>query len=179
MKILDKSNRELQYSDIDFNKGYLKPDVIITKHHDAIVEQQEETHYECCRIGFDDGTSLDISELGNQDPHIRIVDADQALFEYVDQNDGKVCRGIEIQTIIDKPFVPRREAWNETEDIQRYIEYTPSEIEERRLAQEKEQKTEKFLAEGPTALAATAKATSDNSTSIEDINLLIADLIGA
>lgn len=179
MKILDEHSCEIREEDVDLNKGYLVPDYIIIKHHEAIPAQSEEFHYECGEFYFDDGTKLDVSSLGNNDPHVKIVDLNEPIFEYIDQGEGKTCQGMTIRRIIDKEATLGVDAWNETEPIKRYIKFTPSEIEERHLAQEKEQKTEKFLVEGPTALAATAKVTSDNSTSIEDINLLIADLIGA
>lgn len=179
MKILNELNQEIQESEVNLELGYLIPEQLFVKHHDAIPEQPEEFHYECRTFYFEDDTSLDVSTLGNKDPHVKIVNLDKGIFEYIDQGENKTYRGLDIAQVTDKERVEAKEAWDEYEDIQRYKLYTQAELETNRLAKEKAAKQQKFMNEGPDVLKLTTQATNENTTSIDDINLLIADLIGA
>lgn len=179
MKILNELDQEIQESEVDLELGYLVPEQLFVKHHEAIPEQPEEFHYECRTFYFEDDTSLDVSALGNEDPHVKIINLDEGIFEYVDQGEGKEYRGLDIVQVTDKERIEAKEAYDEYEDIQRYKLYTPEQLEANRIAKEQADKQQEFLTNGPDVLATTAQTTTENSTSIDDINLLIADLIGA
>ena len=90
MRILDENNIELTEEQINLELGYLKPESIVSIHHEAIEEVKEVGHYE-------------------------------VIAEY--PNGGK-----DVAWIIDVPGIEAKEAWNEYEDIQRYILYTEEEL---------------------------------------------------
>ena len=90
MRILDENNIELTEEQINLELGYLKPESIISIHHEAIEEIKEVGHYE-------------------------------VIAEY--PNGGK-----DVVWIIDVPGTEAKEAWDEYEDIQRYILYTEEEL---------------------------------------------------
>ena len=178
MKILDTLDREIQESEVDLELGYLVPEQLFVKHHDEIPEQPEEFHYECRTFYFEDDTSLDVSTFGNEDPHVKIISLEDGVFEYVDQGEGKIYRGLDIAQVTDKERVEAKEAWDEYEDIQRYKLYTQEELEANRLAKEQAEKQRKFMDQGPDVLKETAEITVENSMNIDDLNMLLADLIG-
>ena len=90
MRILDENNIELIEGQINLELGYLKPESIISIHHEAIKETKEVGHYE-------------------------------VIAEY--PNGGK-----DVAWIIDVPGIEAKEAWDEYEDIQRYVLYTEEEL---------------------------------------------------
>ena len=90
MRILDENNIELTEEQINLELGYLRPESIISIHHEAIEEIKEVGHYE-------------------------------VIVEY--PNGGK-----DVAWVIDVPGTEAKEAWNEYEDIQRYILYTEEEL---------------------------------------------------
>ena len=90
MRILDENNIELTEEQINLELGYLKPESIISIHHEATKEVKEVGHYE-------------------------------VIAEY--PNGGK-----DVAWIIDVPGIEAKEAWDEYEDIQRYILYTEEEL---------------------------------------------------
>ena len=90
MRILDENNIELTEEQINLELGYLRPESIISIHHEAIEEIKEVGHYE-------------------------------VIAEY--PNGGK-----DVAWIIDVPGIEAKEAWDEYEDIQRYILYTEEEL---------------------------------------------------
>lgn len=90
MRILDENNIELIEDQINLELGYLRPESIISIHHEAIEETKEVGHYE-------------------------------VIAEY--PNGGK-----DVAWIIDVPGVEAKEAWDEYEDIQRYVLYTEEEL---------------------------------------------------
>ena len=98
MRILDENNVERNESELDLNLGYLKPESIVSVHHEATKEVKEVGHYE-------------------------------VIAEY--PNGGK-----DVKWVIDVPGVEAKEAWDEYEDIQRYVLYT----EEQLAAKEAERK---------------------------------------
>ena len=98
MRILDENNIELTEEQINLELGYLKPESIISIHHEAIEETKEVGHYE-------------------------------VIAEY--PNGGK-----DVTWVIDVPGTEAKEAWDEYEDIQRYILYTEEEL----VAKETEKK---------------------------------------
>lgn len=90
MRIFDINNIEL--TNPDLSRGYLKEDRIFVKHHEAVEPVEEQWHYE-------------------------------VIAEY--PNGGK-----DIKKVIDVAGVEAKAAWDEYEDIQRYIEYTEDELKE-------------------------------------------------
>ena len=90
MRILDENNIELTEEQINLELGYLRPESIISIHHEATGEVKEIGHYE-------------------------------VIAEY--PNGGK-----DVAWIIDVPGTEAKEAWDEYEDIQRYVLYTEEEL---------------------------------------------------
>ena len=90
MRIFDINNIEL--TNPDLSRGYLKEDRIFVKHHEAIKPIEEQWHY----------------EVTNEYP-----------------NGGK-----DVKKVIDVVGVKAQEAWDEYEDIYRYVEYTEDELAE-------------------------------------------------
>ena len=105
MRILDENNIELTEDQINLELGYLKPESIISMHHEATEEVKEIGHYE-------------------------------VIAEY--PNGGK-----DVAWVIDVPGIEAKEAWDEYEDIQRYVLYTEEELaakEAEKKAKEEEAK---------------------------------------
>ena len=105
MRILDENNIELTEEQINLELGYLRPESIISIHHEAVEEVKEIGHYE-------------------------------VIAEY--PNGGK-----DVVWIIDVPGTEAKEAWDEYEDIQRYVLYTEEELaakEAEKKAKEEEAK---------------------------------------
>ena len=105
MHILDENNIELTEEEVNLELGYLKPESIISIHHEATGEVKEIGHYE-------------------------------VIAEY--PNGGK-----DVAWIIDVPGIEAKEAWDEYEDIQRYVLYTEEELaakEAEKKAKEEEAK---------------------------------------
>ena len=90
MRILDENNIELAEEEVNLELGYLRPESIISIHHEATEEVKEVGHYE-------------------------------VIAEY--PNGGK-----DVAWIIDVPGTEAKEAWDEYEDIQRYVLYTEEEL---------------------------------------------------
>lgn len=90
MRILDENNIELTEEQINLELGYLRPESIISIHHEAVEEVKEVGHYE-------------------------------VIAEY--PNGGK-----DVIWVIDVPGIEAKEAWDEYEDIQRYVLYTEEEL---------------------------------------------------
>ena len=177
-RILDINDNELQEEDLDLEAGYLEPDRIFIRHHDAIQGQDRQFHYTVKAFYFDDGSSVEIED--EHDPRIGVDNAAKGLFHYVPAvgEPARKLRGIDLREIEDSPAIEAKEAWDEYEDIQRYKVYTPEEIAEKeaerqRQAEEAERAAarEAFLATGPGRL-------DDAEVSIEDLVLVMADLVG-
>lgn len=96
MKILDKDNNEITSPDLE--KGYLKIETIVIKHHDAIEAKQGKSHIEV------------VKEYGNG--------------------------GKDVITVWDENPTEAKEAWDETEEINRYIPYSAEELA--KISKEKE-----------------------------------------
>ena len=97
MRILDKDNNEITSPDLE--KGYLKAETIVIKHHDAVEATPGKSHIEIVK-------------------------------EY--ENGGK-----DVITVWDEKPEEAKEAYDETEEIQRYIPYSADELE--KIAKEKEE----------------------------------------
>lgn len=112
-RILDAHGNELKLEDIDLNAGKLV-DETITVHHDAVEGVEEVSHVEVLKEYYEtgpDGTPV------------------------LDEDGHKVVFGKDVKTIIDVPGVEAKEAWDEQEEIQRYIPYTAEELD--KIAKEK------------------------------------------
>lgn len=112
-RILDKSGNELKQEDIDPNAGKLV-DETITVHHDAVEGVKEVSHVEVLKEYYETG------------PDGKPV---------LDEEGHKVVFGKDVKTVIDVPGVEAKDAWDEQEEIQRYIPYTAEELD--KIAKEK------------------------------------------
>lgn len=116
MRILDEQNQELSQEDVDLSLGYLKDEKLFIK------KEPMKAHYKVNCFVFTDGTSY--TPESENDPHIRIVDADEGRFEYIpDEGDERTVRGAAIGLVVDK------EPEDIYEDIKRYIHYRTDELE--------------------------------------------------
>lgn len=168
MRILDEKDQEIQESDVDTDKGYLKADKVFKVHHDEQVEIPEQKHYELTRFVFTDGTDMTIES--NEDPHVKVIDDQTGQFEYVDQGEGKTYFGADVKQVTDQEHVEQKDAYDEYEDIQRYVLYTEKELQDRKDAQEKQEKQSAFLENGPDQLDA-------NTTSIGDLTVMLSEIV--
>lgn len=169
MKIYNEQGEEIQESDVDISKGYLKSDKIFVQHHEEVQEQEEKNHYEVKTFYFEDGDRLDVS--GNTDPHVDVIDDQNGIFGYIDQGEEKELRGIDLETVVDKEKVEHKDAYDEYEDINRYILYTEEELKAQAEQQKAAEKRESFLTNGPDQL-------DSNTVSIEDLTVLMSEMIG-
>lgn len=147
MRIFDENDNELREEDIDLEEGYLTPDRMFIKHHDAIEGHDHVFHYTVKAFYFEDGTSYE--PQSEDDPHIVIDDAQAGLFSYNDiEGSDKKLRGIDLKEIEDSSAVPAQEAWDEYEDIQRYHLYTEEEKEAKEREEERKRREEEFMNTG-------------------------------
>lgn len=112
-RILDAHGNELKLEDIDLNVGKLV-DETITVYHDAVEGVEEVSHVEVLKEYYETGP--DGAPVLDEDGH-------------------KIVFGKDVKTIIDVPGVEAKEAWDEQEEIQRYIPYTAEELD--KIAKEK------------------------------------------
>lgn len=202
-RILDENDVEITIEDVDFELGHLEPNQIFKEHHDAIEEQQREYHYRVSHFYFEDETDLEITD--EDDPHVVKTDIYKGIFSYqaLEGEEPKHVRGIDLLEIEDKPYAKAKEAWDEYEQIQRYILYTEEELENRRQQKEQEQKQQELLNTGldrivqlEEDLPATEEAINqdietinvnyalldesltETNTTVEDLVLIMADILG-
>lgn len=112
-RILDAHGNEFKLEDIDLNAGKLV-DETITVHHDAVEGVEEVSHVEVLKEYYEtgpDGTPV------------------------LDEDGHKIVFGKDVKTIIDVPGVEAKPAYDEQEEIQRYIPYTAEELD--KIAKEK------------------------------------------
>ena len=163
MKILDVNDNELQEEELDLELGYLIQDQILKEHHDAIEPQKEKSHYIVTAFLFADGSSLEIND--QDDPHIVKTDVSQGLFKYKNlQGEEKIWYGTETKKVIDQPEIIGQEAWDEFENIQRYILYTEEELNKK---QEKEEQ-EELLINGLESIQSLANQIQENNQKIKN-----------
>lgn len=112
-RILDAKNNELKPETIDLNAGKLVPDTI-TVHHEAVEGVKEVSHVEVIKEYYEKGP-----------------DGEPVL----DEEGHKIVFGKDVRTVIDTPGVEAKDAWDEKEEIQRYVPYTAEELE--KIAKEK------------------------------------------
>lgn len=169
-RYLDVNDNEIQPENIDYSKYHADFEKLFIKHHDAIEEAQEECHYEVKKFYFDDGTEMEVN--GNSDEHVKVIDADEGIFEYVDCGEGKVYFGADIDRIVDKEKVEAKEAYDEYEDIYRVTAYTEEELSAQAESLVQQEKYNDFIENGPDKL-------DETSASVEDITVMLAEMIGA
>lgn len=112
-RILDAQDNELKLEDLDLNAGKLV-DETITVHHDAVEGVEEVSHVEVLKEYYETGP-----------------DGEPVL----DEDGHKIVFGKDVKTIIDVPGVEAKPAYDEQEEIQRYIPYTAEELD--KIAKEK------------------------------------------
>ena len=101
MRILDKNNNEITSPDLE--KGYLKIETIVIKHHEAVEAKQGKSHIEV------------VKEYGNG--------------------------GKDVITVWDEKPTEAKAAYDETEEVHRYILYSAEELA--KIAKEKEERENK------------------------------------
>lgn len=184
-RILDINDVELQEENLDLEAGYLQPDRLFVQHHDEVEAQERQFHYTVKAFYFDDGSSVEIES--EDDPRIGIDDAEKGLFHYepLAGENARKLRGIDLKEIEDVPAVAGQAAWDEYEDIQRYIEYTEEELEAKAAqeaaaaeAAERAAARETFLETAPERLNDAEDNIEEANGTIEDLILIMADLVG-
>lgn len=169
MKIYNENDEEIQESDVDTSKGYLKQDKLFVQHHEAVPEVLEQKHYVVKVFYFEDGSQLAVTD--NTDPHVKVIDDQEGIFAYNDLGEGKELRGIDIESVTDVEHQDAKDAYDEYEDVSRYVLWTEEELVEQKERQEKAEKQTKFMEEGPDQL-------ESNTVSIEDLTVLLSEMIG-
>lgn len=168
MRILNEEDVEIKESDVDTTKGYLKADKKFVAHHKEQAEIPERKHYQVIRFSFEDGSHMLIED--NTDAHVKVIDDQAGVFEYVDQGEGNVYHGAELKSVIDQEHVEHKDAYDEYEDIQRYVLYTQEELAARKKAEEKQAKQATFLEDGPDQL-------KFNTASIGDLTVMLSEIV--
>lgn len=109
MRIINENGQEIKNPDLE--KGYLIFDQLFIAHHDAVPAIKEQWHRDVA-----------IDEHGK--PKIFYKNGTEF--------------GREVVRVVDVPGQEAQDAWDEYEDVQRYIAYTPQELEERNRPSEVE-----------------------------------------
>ena len=189
MKILDNFNKELTLEEIDETKGRLVPDKILVKHHEETPEIQEQGYMFPTRFYFLNGETYDTVNKDDEhvDPQGNFIDIDNKF----DMESNEVVLK-NYRYIITQPFCGAIPAWNEYEQIQRYIPYSEEElkeIEERkqdRLKQEQEEAQRQdllvalpsLLEEKDKKIQEYADIIKQQQEDINDIILTLSEFIG-
>lgn len=170
MRILDEQNQELSQEDVDLSLGYLKDEKLFIK------KEPMKAHYKVNCFVFTDGTSY--TPESENDPHIRVIDADEGRFEYIpDEGDKRTVRGAAIGLVVDK------EPEDIYEDIKRYIRYRTDELELHELPsriiniESSVTQTQQDITETQTGLNETQEGLVETQEGLEEANLNIEDLI--
>lgn len=135
MKIYNQEKtKELNREELDFTRGYLKADKIVSAHHDATPFVKGKTAEQIYNGLKSDGL-IAVRVIGG-----KYYTVDRA-FENGEEIDPlsvtEWVAGVHsssVTEITDEPDTPATEAYDEYEDIQVYIPYTEEELEEKRLA---------------------------------------------
>ena len=149
MRILDVNDNELQEEDVDLEEGYLADDKIFKVHHDEIPAVEQQWHYGVLEMFFEDGGKY--VPLAENDPHV-IVPQDphstQFIYRETPTSEPRKIRGMSLEQIIDVKGVDAIAAWDEYEDIKRYILYSEEEKATRAETQRLEREKENLLTTG-------------------------------
>lgn len=167
MRILNEQDQEIEASSVDLDLGYLKPDKIFITRHEEILGEEEIWHYAVSCVYFEDGS---FEKTRDNDERIKIIDKQVGIFEWIPQaEEDRVAKGMDLQKVIDKEAIAPKPAWDEYEDIQRYVLYTEEELEQRKQEKEEAEKRANFLTTGPDRLASTEVSIGDLSIAVSDI----------
>lgn len=187
MRILDEQDNEIQESDLDYTKGYIVKDWYCVAHHPEIPASGPVTHWETL-FCFDDGTekwmTADEYSVGPKDGTYTFND---------EELNGKTIVTLDTREVEDEPFNPGQHEWFENEEILRYKVYTEDELllmearDKQRAAEngEKEARRSEYrnllksMDDVVLTLADSEGVKSDIEDQINDINLALADLMGA
>ena len=82
-------------------------------------------------------------------------------------------KGIDLEQKVDKEQVDAKDAWDEYEDIRRYILYTPEELEEKKQREEEQAKRETFMSTGPERLDTAEVNIDDLQVTMTDMFLMM------
>lgn len=175
IKYYDVNDNEIQASEIDYDLGYIEHETKVIKHHEAEPAQLEQNHYEVDIFYFDDGTTLKVES--QDDPHIKKINPEKGIFGYEDQGEGKILKGIDLKTVVDKESSPAKEAWDETESFFRYKLFTPEQIAEKKAQNEKEQKEKHFMETGPERLEVTEANVENLGLDVGDLSVTLVEII--
>ena len=170
IRILNEDDEEITMDEVDLELGYLRLDQLLKEHHEAIEFQEEQWHYAVACFYFEDGSELKVES--EDDPHIEKIDADNGVFGFIPQNEEEeqlAVKGIDLKQAVDQERIEAKEAWDEYEQIQRYILYTPEELEEKKKREEEQAKRETFMSSGPERL-------DSAEVTIEDLTVTVSDL---
>ena len=150
--IYDQTNQEITDPDLDL--GYLRKE-FFTIHHPMVPEIW---HYKVVSFEFSNG-EIYVPESEN-DPHIRTIDAQKGIFEYLnlDGEEQHTVIGQTITAVIDQREIP---AYEEKKIQYRYILFTEKELADR-----------DFIKNGPQLLV-------EAQETIEDLLLMLAELVGS
>ena len=165
MRILDEQDNEIQESDVDFSKGHLEQDWYCIAHHPEIPSSGPITHFETL-FKFDDGTSV---WLKNDEYK---VDPKTDTYTFNDDKlNEKNIVGMDGRQVEDQHYV-------ELQLIEARANQRKTESEER---ERKNTEYNGLLSSMDDVLLVMAEgegSTSDLENQINDINLVLADLIG-
>lgn len=185
MYLIDADGKQILDENVDLELGYLKDmkERKLIAHHDLQFEDPGSQHFEIRGFYFSDGSSYLVKNQ-YEDPKVDVINDKYGQFDYI-PDDGEEEKDIihrDVVLIIDRPYTPRREAWDEYDDIYQYVLYTKDELAERAAKKEAEQKAlaekeakaeaqQAFLENGEKRLSAT-------ESSIDELTLTVADILG-
>ena len=90
-----------------------------------------------------------------------------------DEEEALALKGIDLEQKVDKEQVDAKDAWDEYEDIRRYILYTPEELEEKKQREEEQAKRETFMSTGPERLDTAEVNIDDLQVTMTDMFLMM------
>lgn len=171
-RILDENDQELDINSIDLNVGKLIDDVILISDIPYISPIDPIERFELTRFWFNDGTFMDIEDMYN-DPHVKIIDEANNIFEYIDQGEENQWSpgNYESELIIEDEGRGEQTPERVYENIRRYIPFTPEEQEAFDAYMIKESNKQILLDTGLERLMNT-------ENNIDDMMLLLAEMIG-
>lgn len=176
MKYYDENDIEIEESQIDFELGHATVEEKVVQHHEAEPGREEKYHYEVNAFYFEDGTSLEIES--QDDPHIKVVDPNAGVFEYVNlKGENKVLRGIDLKTIVDQEAIEPKDAWDEVEQFYRWHPFTEEEIAEREAAQQAAIRRNHFLETGPERLSVAETDVANLGVDVGDLSVTLVEIL--
>lgn len=170
MKYYDEHGNEIDFEEIDLEKGFTRTEDRVKEHHDAIPYKEAEGHTYPGIYYFSDHTSY--STTGEDDPHILKINDTHWDYKNIDDNEDKTVFGIDLIYVEDEPEQEAKPEWDEFETVVIYHAYTDEELQNIQSAKAKQESMDAFFNDnsGPNRL--------DNAeTTIDDLILTMADMI--